>query len=63
MLGTWDAERYRQRAQQWRAEANALPPGKERDACMVLAIGYANLAMFIDEADMSEAHRRLKTDS
>lgn len=62
MPDTWDAERYRQRAKQWRAEADALPSGKERDACMVLAVGYANLAMLIDEADMGEDRRRLKTD-
>ena len=34
---------------EWRAEAETLPPGKERDACMVLAQGYANLAALIEK--------------
>ena len=44
MLGTWNPATYRERAKKWREEAETLPPGKERDACMVLAEGYANLA-------------------
>ena len=38
-------------AEQWRKEAEALPPGKERDGCMVLAEGYANLATLIEEVN------------
>jgi hypothetical protein len=48
MPGTWDAETYRDRAQKWRAKAEALPPGKEQDACTLLAQGYANLAELIE---------------
>ncbi|MGD0109316.1 MAG: hypothetical protein ABSC06_35560 [Rhodopila sp.] len=49
MPGTWDAETYRARTQKWRTEAETLPPGKERDTCMVLAQGYANLATLIEQ--------------
>jgi hypothetical protein len=48
MPGTWDALKYRERAKQWRKEAEALPPGKERDAALVLADGYDNLAAIIE---------------
>ena len=34
MLGTWNPATYRERAKKWREEAETLPPGKERDACM-----------------------------
>jgi hypothetical protein len=51
MLGTWDASKYRERAEKWREEAEALPPSKERDAWMVLAEGYANLAALIEKAN------------
>jgi hypothetical protein len=47
MPGSWNAETYRARAKQWRTEAEARPPGKERDACMALAEGYAHLAALI----------------
>jgi hypothetical protein len=40
---------YRARAKRWRDEADALPPGKEREACITIADGYANLAVLIDE--------------
>jgi hypothetical protein len=51
MPGTWDAPKYRERAEKWREEAEALPPGKERDACIGLAEGYANLAALIEKAN------------
>ena len=52
MPGTWDTSKYRERAKKWREAAEALPPGKERDACMVLAKGYANLAALIEKEDI-----------
>ena len=58
MHGTWDAETYRARARHWREEANALPPGKECDACVVLAEGYENLAMLIEEENDGKAGAR-----
>jgi hypothetical protein len=51
MPDSWDAAKYRKRAKKWRTEAEALPPGKERDACVVLAEGYANLAALIEEVN------------
>ena len=51
MSGTWDAATYRKRAQKWQEDAQAVPPGKERDVCMVLADGYANLAALIEDAN------------
>jgi hypothetical protein len=48
---TWDAAKYRERAKQWRKEAEALPPGKERDGCVVLAEGYTKLAALIEQVN------------
>jgi hypothetical protein len=47
MPGSSNAETYLARAQMWRKEAETLPPGKERDAYMALAEGYADLAALI----------------
>jgi hypothetical protein len=51
MPGTWNAETYRDRAEKWRKEAEALSPGAERDACMKLADGYATLAALIEKTN------------
>ncbi len=45
----WNAETYRARARQWRSEAETRPPGVERDACVVIADGYAHLAALIEK--------------
>jgi hypothetical protein len=50
MPDSWNAETYRNRAQMWREKADALPEGRERNACLTLAEGYAHLAALIDEA-------------
>jgi hypothetical protein len=56
MPGSWNPATYRERARKWREEAGTLPPGKDRDACFVLANGYANLAAIIDQSpDIQEA--------
>ena len=52
MPDDWNADRYRERARQWRAMADHLPPGGERDACLVLAEGYAHLAEVIDRGGL-----------
>jgi hypothetical protein len=51
MPATWDAAKYRERARKWWEEADILQPGKERDACAVLAKGYAELAALIEEVN------------
>jgi hypothetical protein len=51
MPDAWDAAKYRERAEKWRKEAEALPPGNERDECVVLSEGYANLAALIEKAN------------
>jgi hypothetical protein len=48
MPGTWDPVLYRDRARRWREEAESLPAGKDRDACMALAEGYTKLAALIE---------------
>jgi hypothetical protein len=50
MPDSWNAETYRERSRRWREQADALPPGKERDAYVVLAEGYAGLAELIEKA-------------
>jgi hypothetical protein len=47
MPDSWNADAYRARAAQWRQQAETLPPGKEKDACLVLAEGYADLAALL----------------
>jgi hypothetical protein len=51
MPDSWDAEIYRARAMQWRERAEKLPKGEERDTCLVIAEGYANLAALIEKTD------------
>jgi hypothetical protein len=48
MPESWDPEIYQQRAKAWRDRAATLPPGREHDACVVLAEGYARLAGLIE---------------
>jgi hypothetical protein len=48
MAGSWDPETYRERARKWQEEADALPAGKEKDACLVLANGYGDLVRLIE---------------
>jgi hypothetical protein len=57
MSGSWNAETYRARAEQWRAKAEFQPPGDERDACIALAEGYDSLATLI-ESECEGALRR-----
>jgi hypothetical protein len=56
MPETWDAKRYRALSVKWREEAETLPPGKSRDACMALAEGYAKLAAIIEEEGLGGDH-------
>jgi hypothetical protein len=55
MPDSWKVEKYRNRARMWREKADTLPEGPERDACLALAEGYANLAGLIDKVDGSES--------
>ncbi len=50
MPNDWNPETYRLRAKQWHDKAVALPSGDERQACEVLAQGYARLAQLIEHA-------------
>jgi hypothetical protein len=56
MPGGWDPTIYRVRAEDWQDKADALPAGKERDACIALAEGYARLAQLIEESTVSSHH-------
>jgi hypothetical protein len=58
MPGSWNSETYRVRAKEWRDKAEALPPGKEREACLVLANGYASLAAQIEASGLDSAKRK-----
>jgi len=48
MSNSWDPETYRVRAMQWRHKAAMQLQGKERDICLVIAEGYADLAALIE---------------
>jgi hypothetical protein len=54
MPNDWNPKMYRCRARQWQDKALALPPGDERQACQVLAEGYARLARLIEKAQTSD---------
>jgi hypothetical protein len=60
MPGTWDAKKYRGLAARWREEAETLPPGRNRDACMTLADGYADLASIIEKEGLGADHYHLR---
>jgi hypothetical protein len=47
MPDSWDAGKYRQRAEEWQKKAESLGEGKERTACLIIAEGYARLAELI----------------
>jgi hypothetical protein len=58
MPDTWNAEIYRQRAEQWRQKAAELSEdGPGRRTCEAIAEGYAKLADLIDSS-----RRGLETD-
>ena len=44
------SETYRGRYRVWQDKADALPPGEKRDMCMVIAEGYARLALLIEKS-------------
>jgi hypothetical protein len=48
MLEGWDAETYRERAAQWRREAERRPEGADKQACLELAAGYEHLLEIIE---------------
>jgi hypothetical protein len=54
MPDSWDPERYRERAKEWRDKAASLPEGRGRDTCVIIAKGYEDLAEII-EAQRSES--------
>jgi hypothetical protein len=58
MPNDWNAETYRRRARQWHDKVVALPSGDEREACEVLAQGYARLAQLVEQAQKSPGSRR-----
>ena len=53
MVKRWNAETYRDRARQWRLEADTWPPGHQYDACVALAEGYENLVRLIENSETS----------
>jgi hypothetical protein len=63
MVEGWNAETCRDRARQWRLEADKWPPGHQHDACVALAEGYENLMRLIENSGTStpapSARRRL----
>ena len=48
MPDSWDPERYKERAKEWRDKAASLPEGRARDSCVTIAEGYEGLAEIIE---------------
>jgi hypothetical protein len=46
-----NAAAYREREKRWREAAKSAPDGVERDACLSLADGYANLISVIERVE------------
>jgi hypothetical protein len=55
MADDWDADTYRERARRWQAEADRFPPGKQREACLMLAEGYTQLLEIIEEMQQRQS--------
>ena len=49
MSDHWNPETYRLKAKQWQEKADALSCGKDRDVYVVIAAGYAGLALLIEK--------------
>jgi hypothetical protein len=43
------------REKKWRDEAAELPPGPDRDACIAIADGYAELVAILARIDKEDA--------
>jgi hypothetical protein len=59
MPGSWNPQEYRERAQRWLAEADTMPPGENRKACMTIAEGYSHLADLIERDGRNRSIRDL----
>jgi len=51
----WNAETYRERSRRWQEKVDSLLPGREHDACVALAEGYAHLAELIEKSGLTKA--------
>lgn len=51
MTSDWNVETYRARERKWRQQAEKALSAKERDACLLIADGYANLIAAIETAN------------
>ena len=58
-----DPEAYRQQAKLWQGKADALSHGEERDVCLVIADGYAQLAALIEQRAVDGARTGLLPDT
>ncbi len=58
MTGNWNVETYRAREREWRQRAENAPSGKDQDACVLLAEGYANLIAAVIAASSPAKGRR-----
>jgi hypothetical protein len=48
------ATTYQERERRWREFASRLLPGADRDACLTLAEGYANLLAILERLDVPQ---------
>ena len=56
MPDNWNAETYRDRSRRWQEKVDSLLPGREHDACVALAEGYAGLAKLIEKSGLDKAN-------
>lgn len=56
-MSDWNVERYREREQHWRNAASQALSGPERDSCLTLADGYAELIRIVERRAIAQPHR------
>jgi hypothetical protein len=53
MTGEWKIDTYRAREREWRQKAEDAGSAEEREACLIIADGYANLVALLATAGSS----------
>jgi hypothetical protein len=53
MTGEWKVDTYQTREREWRQKAENAASAEEREGCLVIADGYANLVVLLTATGLS----------